>query len=246
MRIIFLGTNGWYDTKTGNTLSVLVETRKEYVVLDAGNGIYKLDRYIKGLKPIHIFLSHLHLDHIIGLHLFAKFNFPQGIDIYAPRHLSRRLASVIRKPYSAALTHLRTKVRLRELGKNYPAPIKVKWRRLLHSSMCYGYRFTLENKIVSFCTDTGLCTNILLLSDKADLLIAECSFKSGQESKKWPHLNPEEAARIADEAGVKRLALVHFDAGLYTSLSERKIAQKKAQEIFKNTFAAQDDQEIIL
>jgi ribonuclease BN (tRNA processing enzyme) len=112
--------------------------------------------------------------------------------------------------------------------------------------MCYGYRFTLENKIVSFCTDTGLCTNILLLSDKADLLIAECSFKSGQESKKWPHLNPEEAARIADEAGVKRLALVHFDAGLYTSLSERKIAQKKAQEIFKNTFAAQDDQEIIL
>ena len=38
MKIIFLGTNGWYDTKTGNTLSVFMKTKKEYIILDAGSG----------------------------------------------------------------------------------------------------------------------------------------------------------------------------------------------------------------
>ena len=46
MKIAFLGTNGWYDTKTGNTVSALVDTKKYYIVLDAGNGIHKLDKYL--------------------------------------------------------------------------------------------------------------------------------------------------------------------------------------------------------
>ncbi len=41
--VIFLGTNGWYDTNIGNTICILVETKKEYLILDAGNGFYKID-----------------------------------------------------------------------------------------------------------------------------------------------------------------------------------------------------------
>ena len=44
MKVLFLGTNGWYDTKTGNTTCILIETKKEYIILDAGNGFYKIDR----------------------------------------------------------------------------------------------------------------------------------------------------------------------------------------------------------
>jgi ribonuclease BN (tRNA processing enzyme) len=36
MKIIFLGTNGWYDTKTGNTVSILIVTKEHNIVLDAG------------------------------------------------------------------------------------------------------------------------------------------------------------------------------------------------------------------
>ncbi len=74
MKITFLGTNGWYDTSTGNTICILVETDKYNIVLDAGNGLYKIDRYISSEKPVYLFLSHFHLDHIIGLHILGKFN----------------------------------------------------------------------------------------------------------------------------------------------------------------------------
>ncbi|HOW90640.1 MAG TPA: MBL fold metallo-hydrolase, partial [Elusimicrobiales bacterium] len=74
MEIIFLGTNGWYDTGAGNTLCVLIRTRRFDIVLDAGNGLGKLDRYVDGKKPVYLFLSHFHLDHVSGLHILLKFD----------------------------------------------------------------------------------------------------------------------------------------------------------------------------
>ena len=71
MKIYFLGTMGWFDTKLGNTLCVLVDTGKEYIIFDAGTGFSKIDNYIKDKRPIYLFLSHFHLDHIIGLHAFG-------------------------------------------------------------------------------------------------------------------------------------------------------------------------------
>ncbi len=75
MKITFLGTNGWYDTKTGNTNCVLVETNQYYLIFDAGGGIYKLDQYVKEDKPLYLFLGHLHLDHTSGFHILNKFKF---------------------------------------------------------------------------------------------------------------------------------------------------------------------------
>jgi len=53
VKVIFLGTNGWYDTLTGNTVSTLVKTRDYNIVLDAGNGIAKLSRYMDDNKPTY-------------------------------------------------------------------------------------------------------------------------------------------------------------------------------------------------
>ena len=69
MKIIFLGTNGWYDTSLGNTICTLIKTQDFHIILDAGNGLYKIDRHIIDEKPVFLFLSHFHLDHIIGLHI---------------------------------------------------------------------------------------------------------------------------------------------------------------------------------
>ncbi len=46
MNVVFLGTNGWYDTDTGNTICTLIATPEAVVVLDAGYGLAKLDREI--------------------------------------------------------------------------------------------------------------------------------------------------------------------------------------------------------
>jgi len=58
------------------------------------------------------------------------------------------------------------------------------------------------------------------------------------------HLNPEIAAKIGQEAEVKKLALTHFCAYRYQTLEQRKKAEKSAKKIFKNTFSAMDDMQI--
>jgi ribonuclease BN (tRNA processing enzyme) len=241
MKVIFLGTNGWYDSQTGNTVCVLIETTNEYLILDAGNGLYKIDQYITPDKPVYLFLSHFHLDHICGFHVLNKFRFPQGLDLFGPPGLEGALKNLIAKPYTAPLAGLKTKVRLHELGPKSFRPIPVLFKKLKHPDLCYGYRFLLEGKTVVYCTDTGICKNALLLAADADLLIAECALPSGQEDKRWPHLNPELAAGLAKDARVKKLALMHFDARLYPTLKERQAAQRQARRIFKQTNAMVDN-----
>ena len=79
MKIVFLGTNGWYDTETGNTICTLVQTNEYNIIFDAGNGIHKVDRYIDWSKPAFLFLGHFHVDHIEGFHILAKFRFAKGL-----------------------------------------------------------------------------------------------------------------------------------------------------------------------
>ena len=245
MKITFLGTNGWYDTPTGNTICILVETERYDIILDAGNGLYKADRYICNKKPVYLFLSHFHLDHIIGLHILGKFNFNQGLYICGQAGTKEILNKIIALPFSMPLDRLGYKIEIYDLPeKKQKIPFTFEFLPLLHSSLTLGYRFELDNKIISYCPDTGYCENAVTLAKNADLLITECAFKPGQTSEDWPHLNPETAARIAKEAAAKKLVLVHFDASIYQSLEERKQAEKVARNIFGNTVAATDDMQI--
>ena len=101
---------------------------------------------------------------------------------------------------------------------------------LVHASPCLGYRIEIDNKIITYCTDTGICQEAIDLATDADLLITECSFKIGQKNVKWPHLNPEDAVRIATESGAKKLVLTHFDPNIYRSLDERAEIKEKMKD----------------
>ena len=245
MKIIFLGTNGWYNTDIANTACVLLQTKDYYIIFDAGDGLYKIDRFIKENKPVYLFLSHFHLDHITGLHILNKFNFSQGIKIYGQPQMKKALTGIIRPPYSVDLEKLPYPVDLIELKEGrHNLPFFLECRLLIHSIPTFGYRIEIDNCIISYCSDTGTCENAIALSRDADLVMCECSLKSGQSSQDWPHLNPETAAEIAKSAHAKRLALIHFNPYLYPCLSERRRAEEKAKKIFANTVGAEDNLEL--
>ncbi|MFA6549684.1 MAG: ribonuclease Z, partial [Candidatus Margulisiibacteriota bacterium] len=232
IKITFLGTNGWYDTETGNTLCILIETENEYVVLDAGNGIYKLDRYITTDKPIYLFLSHFHLDHIIGLHILDKFKFKQGMHICYKKGQGKLLRFIMSQNFTLPLKKLPTKTDLIEIEKeNKLLPFLEFARPLCHPVPCLGLRFKFGTKVIAFIPDTGPCANAIELSRGADLLIAECAMKVGQGSAAWPHLDPVTAAKIAKESNAKKMVLVHFDAFIYKTIKERNTAQQQARII---------------
>jgi len=240
MKLNFLGTSGWYDTALGNTLSILLDTPAAYIVFDAGGGFYKLNGYIKENKPIIVLLSHFHLDHIIGLHALAKFNFRQGIKFFGPPGIKRLFKVIINNPYSMPVNKLKTKITIREFSGNLKLPVHIEYKKLRHIGTCYGYRVCSENKSVVFCTDTGPCSNLDRLAEGADILITESSLPAGKIDNYWPHLNPQQAALIARQARVKKLFLAHFDSGVYLSVKDRDRAEKSARKIFPRSWAARD------
>ena len=139
MKIYFLGTNGWFDTKTGNTICTLIKTNTCNILLDAGFGLAKANRYLDNTKPTAIFLSHLHLDHIVGLHALAKFKFPKGLVIYAPKSALKALRVFIAQPFTIPLRSLPFKMKLTgALKKMRFAGIDIKTLPLVHSSDCLG------------------------------------------------------------------------------------------------------------
>ena len=74
------------------------------------------------------------------------------------------------------------------------------------------------------------------LAENADLLLTECAYRPGQIDEKWPHLNPESAARIAVESNAKKLILVHFDANNYQTFDDRRKAEDIAISKFPASF----------
>lgn len=249
MKIHFLGTNGWYTTPTGDTPCILIDSKDRYVIFDAGNGIYKIDKYIKENKPISLFISHFHIDHVSGLHILNKFNFQQGIDIYFAKGRKKDFDLLVNPPYTIGINKnktnvyaLRTKIRLHELEEgdnNIGFPVRMK--KLYHAFEDHGFRIMLEGKSIVYSGDTKRGPNGSLIAKNVDLLIHECSNIVSSNKDLWGHTDPVQTAQFAKDAGVKKLVLTHFGAHLYENLEMRREAEKKAKEIFPNTIAATDD-----
>ncbi len=240
-KIIFLGTNGWYDTDTGNTISILVDCRDYSIILDAGIGIYKLDKYIDFSKPAFLFLSHFHLDHLYGLHILNKFSFKKGLTIFGQEGTKGILDIIVNTPFSMPMDKLPYRTDVLEVpGETTALPFYSEVLPMEHTSPTLGLRIIVDDKIITYCPDTGLCSNALSLARNADILIAECAYRPGEIHNSWPHLNPESAASIAKESGAKNLFLVHFDASRYKDRESRVDAEKAAQKIFPAAIACFD------
>jgi len=164
MRVVFLGTNGWYDTDTGNIICTLVESAEYVLILDAGNGIYKLDRYIsaENSKPVYLFINHFHLDHIAGLHILNKFHSLETPNIIGKVGTPRILQTFMNDPFTVPISMLLFRIEVRELAEGiHHIPFSVECRLLLHSSSCMGYRFELDGRTLAYCPDTDVCGNAI-------------------------------------------------------------------------------------
>lgn len=240
IKITFLGTNGWFDSSTGATTSILIEHDDYDIILDAGNGISKLRQYIKYDKPVYLFLSHFHIDHISGLHTLFMNNFAKGLYIIVQKGGKKVLEQFINAPFTVPLNKLPFHTEIIEISENQRLPFKAYFLPLTHSTFTLGARFEIDRKIIAFCTDTCYCENALTLARGSDLLIAECSMRPHETTDSRIHLNPETAAKIAKESGSKKLILMHFDASRYLSMDERTQAEVNSRETFKQSFASYD------
>ena len=108
-----------------------------------------------------------------------------------------------------------------------------------------GRRITLEQvsaprrgQRVAFVMDTRMCDAAVALAAGVDLLVCEATFSHADErlAAAYGHLTARQAARIALEAGARRLLLTHFSQR-YPDVSP---LLAEAAALFPDTVAASD------
>ncbi|PSQ31136.1 hypothetical protein BRD09_04820, partial [Halobacteriales archaeon SW_10_68_16] len=68
MRVTFLGTGGAVPTVQRGTSAILVAREGDRLLFDCGEGTQRqMMRYATGFDVGHVFITHLHGDHVLGL-----------------------------------------------------------------------------------------------------------------------------------------------------------------------------------
>ena len=119
-----------------------------------------------------------------------------------------------------------------------------------HRGDAYSYRIEEGGKTLVYCTDVehkdGIDPNVVALSRNADLLIHDAQYTPEElEMKKgWGHSSWEQAIEVAEQAGVKKLALFHHDPDHDDTFLSN--IEKECQKRYAQAFLAREGNEVVL
>ena len=209
-------------------VAVEIGGMEECILCDAGTGIrdfgHAFMHSAKGRTPavFHIFLSHLHWDHIQGFPFFMPL-YVEGnrivvygghSDMEAALDYQRRHANVP-LPVKADMSFKRL-----EPGGQYEiAGFQVEVISQNHPGDSYGYRFEAGGKSVVYSTDSEHLEEgsaderrFMEFFRDADLVIIDAQYPlldAFSVKENWGHSNNIVAVELGAKAGVRRLVLFH-------------------------------------
>ena len=237
MKVHFLGVRGStpcadnrFSQYGGHTSCVLVEVDDSIFIFDAGSGIVNASGIALQLakKECHLFFSHVHLDHIMGLPFFAPLWFKDytvniragslakygGIKDFFTRTLTEPLFPI---PFAAFPGNIQcedfTPGHMYTLGNS-----QIDTFGLNHPNGAVAYRLTYDGKSLCYVTDHehGNESNregLVEFIRGTDMFIYDSTFGDDNypKFKGWGHSTWQEALRLGDDAGVAQTAIFHHD-----------------------------------
>ncbi len=215
MKLTILGSGTCVPSLKRNASGYLLEAEGKEVLIDCGSGVLlQLERAGNSYKDIDaLFLTHGHPDHFADLMplihaLFYTPNFTREKDfsIIAPQgfrqYYDTAIGSILGESKDFHIVFMEAADNM-EFG-----PWSICTTSTVHSADSIAYRFELGERSVVFSGDADYDQGLIALSEKADLLIADCSFPDAMKVN--GHLSAKECGLLAQKAEVKTLVLSHI------------------------------------
>lgn len=243
MRLTLRGTRGSVPTPGrrslrygGNTSCVEVRTAGGgLVALDAGTGIASLEVDPAETQRVDVLLTHLHMDHILGLGFFHALFSPQlEVHIWGPSSttldLRHRLDRYLSPPlFPVRLRDLPCRLELHDLPLgSFDLPhAEVTAALVCHPGPTAGFRLGDGTATLCYLPDHEPAlgarrfpeqrdwTSGVGLAEGVDLLIHDAQYDDAeyQAHVGWGHSSIGQAMALADLAGARRLLAFHHDPG---------------------------------
>ncbi len=233
----------------GATSCVYINVADEAVVLDGGSGILSLPEMLGEKKVIHLLLTHMHIDHIMGIMACPLFfDKSMTINIYGcdvdGDLVKDRIDAALRPPlWPVNSDAFLAKVSYHSCNSGFfIGDVKIDCLEGFHPGGCTAYRLNYNGKSVVYATDFEITSNnIDELSDFAKdctLLLCDGQYTEDEmkERKGFGHSSWESVCDLALNCGAKQLGIIHHDP--YRTDKMLDDMQSKLRERFENSFFA--------
>jgi ribonuclease BN (tRNA processing enzyme) len=244
MKLILLGTTGYHPSETRHTACLLLP--KQGVMLDAGTAMFRAAARLE-TSELDIFLSHVHLDHCIGLTYLLGAVYLHPLDQVRVHALPEQLAAIDEHLFAPALFPVKPAMELLPLKPLEALPDEGQLTHfpLEHQGRSTGFRLDWPGHSMAYVTDTtaSLSADYVEKIQGVDLLIHECYFPDAQAefALRTGHSHTTPVAQVARRAGVGRLVLVHMNP---LATEDDPIGLDVARAIFPQTILAEDGMEL--
>jgi phosphoribosyl 1,2-cyclic phosphodiesterase len=240
MRVRFHGVRGSIPTPGpstvrygGNTVCVEVRLADDTcIVLDAGTGIRELGKVLVAKPyraPIHLFITHAHWDHIIGVPFFAPlYDRDATIVMHSATERSvrgvRRGAMFDAMHFPVAFADLPARIeRVEEFGEHRVGSATIRHIELNHPGGATGFRIDdADGTSICYLTDNELDPpgartttpdQLARFAAGTDLLIHDAQYLADDLPAKhgWGHSLVDQVLALARDAEAHAVALHHHD-----------------------------------
>jgi len=220
--IVVLGSGTCVPSLSRNPCALLMKTGRSHLLFDCGPGVMRrlLEAGVSIFDVSTIFLSHFHPDHSGEL---ASFLF--SLKYPAPSRFSKPLTIIagagfndfyrnLKAVYGSWIEFPEDRLTIVEMNTTaedrYVTPtFTVVSCPVAHRPESVAFRIVdARGRSMVYSGDTDYCDSLVGLARGADLFVCESAFPDDQ--KVAGHLTPSLAGKIASQAAVKRLMLIHF------------------------------------
>ena len=206
----------------GDTSCCQIEAQGETLFLDAGTGL--VNAALPESRPLHILISHPHIDHLLGLLMFPGLSQPgRKVILYGKTvggmSLEEQVRHLAGPPlWPATLSQYPADVQFQEAC--FPlsvGPFRVDAMASCHPGSSLIFRVAACGKRIVYATDFEHTEEKLhelsAFASEADLLLYDAQYTEEEYAvhKGFGHSTAEAGMRVQRESGAKRLLLIHHD-----------------------------------